>query len=144
MMNRTVTVAVICVTLGLAVRASEKPAAPYQEAMKNLGAANADLRKDVVAIESAGAYPDYNPIEKDAATFKASFTTALAFWTTKGSDDAVSLLQKGLKLVDDLEMARKEKNYDALMTAAAELGKMCGACHTAHRERLPDGTFEIK
>jgi hypothetical protein len=30
------------------------------------------------------------------------------------------------------------------MTAAAEVGKTCGGCHMAHRERLPDGTFEIK
>jgi hypothetical protein len=136
--------ACLALTSPFVLQATEKPPEGYQAAMKEIAAANAALRKHVQEIEAAGAYPDYNPIEKDAAALKEPLQTALAFWTSKHSDDAVGELQTALKLVDELETARKEKNYDALMTAAANFGKVCGTCHTAHREKLPDGSYEIK
>jgi len=145
-MRATAVTAVVCATVltGLVVRANEKPSDTYQQAMKDLGAANAKLRADVTAIEKDGAYPDYNPIDADVAKLRASFTVALQFWQEKKVDDAVAKTQAVMKYVDDLETARKEKNYDSLMTAAAEIGKSCGGCHTAHREKLPDGSYEIK
>ena len=30
------------------------------------------------------------------------------------------------------------------MTAAVEIGKTCGGCHAAHREKAADGSYEIK
>ena len=145
-MRATAAVAVVCATVltGLVVRANEKPSDAYQQAMKDLGAANAKLRADVTAIEKDGAYTDYNPIDADVAKLRASFTVALQFWQEKKVDDAVAKTQAVMKFVDELETARKEKNYDSLMTAAAEIGKSCGGCHAAHREKLPDGGYEIK
>ncbi len=112
--------------------------------MKDLSAANAALRTDLKAIESAGAYPDYNPIEKDAAALKTAFDATAKFWAEKKADDAVTVAQTGVKHADALEAARKAKDYDALMTAAVEIGKTCGGCHTAHREKLADGSYAIK
>jgi hypothetical protein len=129
---------------GLVLRASEKPTEAYQQLMKDLSAANSALRTDLKSIESAGAYPDYNPIEKDAAALKAAFEKTAGFWAEKKADDAVKLAQDGVKHADAIEAARKGKDYDALMTAAAELGKTCGGCHAAHREKQPDGSYEIK
>jgi cytochrome c556 len=145
-MRATAAVVVVCATAltGLVVKANEKPSDAYQQAMKDLGAANGKLRADVAAIEKDGAYPDYNPIDADVAKLRASFTIALQFWQEKKVDDAVAKTQAVMKYVDELETARKEKNYDSLMTAAAEVGKSCGGCHAAHREKLPDGSYEIK
>jgi cytochrome c556 len=138
-------IATACVlVLGLTARANEKPTEAYQQAMKDLAGANAALRSDVRAIEAAGAYPDYNPIEKDVVSLKGGFTTAASFWTARNVDDATKLATAGLAHVDELDSARKDKNYDALMTAATEIGKTCGSCHAAHRDKLADGTFEIK
>lgn len=145
-MTRTFTALTACLLLmpPLLLKATERPPEDYQAAMKELAAANTALRKHVQEVEAAGAYPDYNPIEKDAAALKGPFTTALAFWTARHVDDAITQLQSALKSVDELDAARKEKNYDALMTAAANIGKACGTCHTAHREKMPDGSYEIK
>jgi cytochrome c556 len=145
-MRATAAAIVVCaaVLTGLVVRANEKPTDAYQQAMKSLGAANAKLRADVTAIEKDGAYPDYNPIDADVAQLRASFTVALEFWQAKKVDDAIAKAQAVMKNVDELEASRKDKNYDALMTAAAEIGKACGGCHAAHREKLPDGSYEIK
>jgi cytochrome c556 len=135
-----------CAAAGLAltVVASEKPRETYQEAMKNLGATNQALRDHLKAVEAAGAYPDYMPIEKDAATMRASFSAALAFWQEKKVEDAANLAQAGARNVEELQTAIKERNYDGVVTAAAAIGKTCGTCHMAHRERLPDGSFEIR
>jgi cytochrome c556 len=145
-MKRSIIVFASCLLLmpSSALTASEKPAESYQAAMKELGVANAALRKHVQEIEAAGAYPDYNPIEKDVEALKGPFTTALSFWTARHADDAVAQVTTALMRVEELEKARKEKNYDALMTAAAEIGKTCGGCHNAHREKMPDGSYEVK
>ena len=130
--------------LAFTVQAGEKPTGAYQEAMKSLGANNQALRTHIKAVEADGAYPDYMPIEKDAAAMKTAFAAALTFWQDKKVDDATNLAQAGAKGVEDLQTAMREKDYDGVLTAAAAIGKTCGTCHLAHREPLPDGTFEIK
>jgi mono/diheme cytochrome c family protein len=137
MRGKSVLIAVCAVVLGLTLRANEKPSDAYQKAMKDLGAANQSLRNNVTA-------KDYDAIAKDAATFKASFATALAFWTAKKTDDAMMLAQTGAKAAADLEQAAKSKSEDGVAAAQKAVGAICAACHMAHRERLADGTFEIK
>jgi cytochrome c556 len=117
--------------------ANEKPSEAYQTAMKNLGAANGAMRGNVTA-------KDYAAIEKNAATFKASFTVAETFWTAKKADDAIKLAKDGLKAADDLDAAAKAKNDEGIGMAQRGIGGTCRGCHMAHREQLPDMTYEIK
>src|SRR4030095_14715276 len=93
-MGRRLGVMTVCtmVVLGLTVRANEKPSESYQKAMKDLGVANQSLRNNVTA-------KDYDAIAKDAATFKASFAVAQAFWTANKVDDAMKLAQDDRKSV---------------------------------------------
>jgi hypothetical protein len=132
------------VIVALPIRAAEKPPESFQKAMQDIGASNAEVRKDAKTIEGSGAYPDYTLLDNDIARLRPAFITVLAFWTEKKQDDAVKLAQTALKAVEDLEKAGKEKNYDSLMLAVNALGGTCGPCHTAHRERKEDGSFEIK
>jgi cytochrome c556 len=125
------------VVLGFTIRANEKPSESYQKAMKDFGAANQSLRNNVTA-------KDYDAIAKDAATFKASFAVAQAFWTGKQVDDAMKLAQDGAKAAADLETAAKAKSEEGVAAAQRAVGATCASCHMAHRERLQDGTFEIK
>ena len=50
----------------------------------------------------------------------------------------------GLKGVDDLEKAAKDKSYDNLVAASTAVSATCAACHKAHRVQTPDGVYEIK
>ena len=138
-MGRRLGLMTVCtlVVLGLTVRANEKPSESYQKAMKDLGAANQSLRNNVTA-------KDYDAIAKDAATFKASFAVAQSFWTGKQVDDAMKLAQDGAKAAADLETAAKAKSEEGVAAAQRAVGATCAVCHMAHRERLQDGTFEIK
>jgi len=145
-MCRTWTVVVVSSMLVLAgaARANEKPSEDYQKAMQANGATLQSLRANVKAIEAAGAYPDYTPLEKDMNAFKASFATTLAYWQAAKADDAVKFAQDGVKVTESLAGIIKDKDYRALVAASMAMGDSCAGCHMAHRVRLPDGTFEIK
>jgi hypothetical protein len=60
------------------------------------------------------------------------------------AEDAIKVAGAGSKAADDLLMAIKDKDYDAVTVAAAAIAATCAGCHSPHRERLPDGSYEIK
>jgi cytochrome c556 len=146
-MRRRATIGVVC-TLALIVSTSigadEKPTETYQKAMKDLGVTSQALRAEVKTIESAGAYPDYTPLEKHATVLRSALKTTLAYWSEKKVDDAVKVTEAALKGVDDLEKAAKDKSYDDLVAASTAIGGTCATCHKAHRAQASDGTYEIK
>jgi len=121
----------------LAVMASEKAPDSYVKNMKETNAAAQSLRKSVEA-------KDYAAIAKDAATLKTLFGNTEAFWTERKAEDAVGFAKTGMKAAGDLEEAAKSKNEEAVQTASKTLTGTCKSCHDAHRERLPDGSSEIK
>jgi cytochrome c556 len=126
------------------VHADEKPTEAYQKAMKDLGASAQALRAEVKTIESAGAYPDYTPLDKHVSALRGAFKTTLAYWSEKKVDDAIKVTEAGMKGVDDLEKAAKEKSYDSLVAASSAIGATCATCHKAHRTQTPDGVYQIK
>ena len=141
------------VVLVLPVRAGEKPPEAYQKAEKDLNAANTALRTDVKEIA-------YDNLQKDALAMRAAFNVMLDYWKEKKAEDAIKLAQDGIKGTMDLEAAAKAMNYQAVMGAqnsisggnnlaftgvgAESLPGTCVGCHLAHRQRMPDGTYEIK
>ena len=142
-----VTIGVMCACAALvctSLIADEKPTDAYQKAMKDLGVSSQALRAEVKTIESAGAYPDYTPLEKHATVLRAALKTTLAYWSEKNVDDAVKVTEAALKGVDDLEKAAKDKSYDNLVAASTTIGGSCATCHKAHRVQTPDGTYSIK
>jgi hypothetical protein len=144
-MRRSGLVTVFVFALVAAVaQADEKPTDAYQKAMKDMSASAQALRAEVKTIEGAGAYPDYTPLDKHVSTLRAAFKTTLAYWNDKKVADAISLTEAGLKGVDDLEKAAKEKSYDNLVAATTAISTTCASCHKAHRSQTPDGMYEIK
>lgn len=122
---------------GLAVMASEKAPDSYVKNMKDTNAAAQSLRKSVEA-------KDYDAVAKDAATLKGLFSTTEEFWTKRNTEDAVAAAKAAVKAATDLETAAKAKDAAAVGDAAKAVNATCKTCHDAHRERLPDGTSEIK
>jgi cytochrome c556 len=119
------------------VLAAEKPPETYVKLMKDTNAAAQSLRAHVQA-------KDYDGIAADAAALRKLFTDTEAFWAARKADDAIGFAKTGGKAASDLETAAKAKNEDGVATAARSVNGTCMGCHTAHRERLPDGSSEIK
>jgi cytochrome c556 len=127
----------IAAAAGFTVMAAEKPPEAHVKLMKDTNAASTALRGHVQA-------KDYDAIAADAVTLKASFAEIEKFWTARKTEDAIAFAKTGAKGAADLETAATAKNEEGVATAARAVNGTCMGCHTAHRERLPDGTSEIK
>jgi hypothetical protein len=127
----------LTVAFGVVALAAEKPPAEYQNAMKAIGGAQASLRGHVTSR-------NYEGVARDAATMKASFGTAERFWSARNVPDAVEHARAAAKAASDLEAAATARNDERIAAAQRAVMSTCMSCHAAHRERLPDGTFEIK
>jgi ankyrin repeat protein len=117
--------------------ANEKAPDVYVRTMTGAGAASQSLRANVQA-------KDYDAIAKDAASLKTVFATAEAFWTARKIEDAIAAAKGGGNAAADLETAAMAKNDERITTMARAVNGACATCHTAHRERMPDGSFEIR
>ena len=123
---------------GAVLLANEKPSESYSKAMKETSATQQKLAKDADA-------KDYDAIAADAAIIKTNIREVVGkYWTDVKSDDGVTKAKAAYAAADDLEKAAKAKDEMGVADARKVLQATCGSCHTAHRERLPDGSFEIK
>lgn len=135
-MQRLIAALLVIAASGLVIVAAEKPSAEYQAAMKELGTFAA-------GIDAAVKAEDYDAIVASANKAKEAFATTEAYW--KGKDaKAAALAHQGWQAASDLIVMSGIKNVEGLTFAASEARSTCMECHAAHRERLPDGTFEIK
>ena len=122
--------------LGLGIDAAEKPPVDYQNAMKDLGAFSA-------GIDRAIAGEDYDTIAKLAVSAREAFLVAEMYWMGK-SDEAKEMAQAGGKSAADLNVVAGIRSKEGVEYSASEVKGSCAACHTAHREPQPDGSFLIK
>ena len=121
----------------MTIFAGEKPPEAHVKLMKDINATSTELRAHNQA-------KDYDAIAGDAAKLKTYFADVEKFWTARKVDDAIGFAKTGAKNAADLETAAKGKNEEGVAGAARAVAGTCQACHTAHRERLPDGSSEIK
>jgi mono/diheme cytochrome c family protein len=126
----------LCALL-LAGIATAQSDADYQAWMKSTAGATGSLNKDLTAKSGDAA-------AMDAKTLSDNMTKVAAYWQAKNVSDAVKFAQDakaGFSQVGDLAAAGKFDDAAAAMKTAQG---NCGGCHTAHRDRQPDGTFKIK
>jgi len=125
------------VVFGFTVMASEKAPESYVKNMKETNATAKSLKE---AIEAK----NFDEVAKNAATMKTLFQTTETFWTERKAEDAITAAKEGMTAADALEKAAKAKNESGVTAASKTLTSTCKTCHDAHRERLPDGSSEIK
>jgi hypothetical protein len=111
--------------------------AAFDKVMKQVGAANRALR---TALDESNA----KAAQENALLLQQGFKQSTAFWKTRRVADAGGWSQDGLKLAESIHRAAAAERWDEVKETVGTLGKVCQTCHTAHRERLDDGTFRIK
>ncbi len=115
---------------------AEKPPEEYAKAMRDIRAAMENVDKALKAV-------DFEAVTKNAAIVEDAFLLVEKYWTGK-AEDALKWSQAAGKAASDLGSAASMASGDGIAFSAKELAAMCTACHEAHRERLPDGSFQIK
>ena len=105
--------------------------------MKQVGPANNALRADIDKM-------DVNLTKEHAAALKQAFAQVEAFWKGKGKANALQWAQEARKAAEGIDAAVATSNWEGAKASATTLGQQCGACHTAYRERMDDGSYRVK
>ena len=132
-MKRAFLVVVCVAALSVVLFAQD---ADYQAWMKDVGATNTALGKDLTAKSPDAA--------NDAKKLAGIFGQVHDYWQKKGTDDAAKEsadAQAGFQQAADLVSAGK---FDEAGAAVKTASSNCNSCHMAHRERHPDGSYGMK
>lgn len=145
-MKRVLSIACLlfCVALAASVSAQAPTAgmkiasdADYATHMKEIGQLNGVLNKSIKGGmgDEAG---------KAAARMEVLFKNIHGYWAAKKVEDATTAASTAVTSLAAIQKATASNDMAAAETARASLAGTCMACHTAHREKLPEGGFRIK
>ncbi|HUS07188.1 MAG TPA: hypothetical protein VMZ52_12860 [Bryobacteraceae bacterium] len=136
-MKRKIALALVCLVSTFAVAAHADDDADLKASMKAAGGANGKIRKAIEAKAFADA-------AKDAATLHGAFKKMEEYFAKAGTADAVKWSQDGAAAAQELGKAAAAENGDQATASLKAAAATCSACHTAHREKLADGSYKIK
>ena len=110
---------------------------PYNELMKDVAATYASVKKNLDSSAAPAAAADAAKLQalfKETSDFWAQFKTKDALDAAKGAQDAAAAITS----------AAKANNIQKAQASYNGVGKFCAACHTSHREQMPDKSYKIK
>lgn len=108
----------------------------YSMLMKPAAAANGMMQKNVAGDLKAAA--------GNAADVQADFAKIEAFWSMRGTDDAVGFAKAVQADAKEVEDAANAGDMAGAQAAAKKIGPNCGMCHMAHRAKDAAGAFMLK
>jgi hypothetical protein len=111
--------------------------ADYATHMKEIGQLNGVLNKSIKAGDAAEA-------GKAAARLEVLFKNIHAYWNEKKVADATTAAQTVVTSLQGVQKALAANDMAAAETSRAAAAAQCMTCHTAHREKLPEGGWRIK
>ncbi|MFN8007697.1 MAG: hypothetical protein U0V70_11845 [Terriglobia bacterium] len=114
------------------------------EAEKSLGPTMKEILGSVTALKKDLDAKNGAEAEKESKKLEGLFKDVEKFWAARKTEDAVKFSKDSQKEAAEVGKAAKAGNFEKALTAHGEIGKNCQGCHTAHREKLPDGGFKIK
>ena len=132
-----VVLSVAVANVGVSIGAGERPTPEYVAAMKTLGVVAQGLGK---AVETF----DFDTIEKYVVAARPALDFVQKFWEQKKVDDAVQAAQDASASIAELSVSATVRSDEGAAVATKSLLGACTTCHDAHREKLSDGSFQIK
>lgn len=125
--------------VSLAAQAPAKIAsdADYATHMKEIGQLNGVMNKSIKGGEAAEA-------SKAAMRMEVLLKNVHAYWSEKKVADATTAAETAVTSLQAVQKALAANDMMAAETARAAVGSTCMACHTAHREKTPEGGWRMK
>src|SRR5438552_13763764 len=127
----------LCMLVALALTLVGQATQDLSPVMKDVGATSGKMRMDLMAGNAADVAADAQKLQQD-------FTQAQGFFKAMKAQDAVDMAKANADAAGEVMKAAKSNNLDAAKAAATTIQKSCKACHSVHREQLPDKTFKFK
>jgi hypothetical protein len=135
-MKMRICLGVCALLLASAVAFADEITDEYKKLMQPAAAANMRLQRVMETDLAAAA--------EAAAEMQAAFAKIEEFWTKRGTEDAIGFAKNVQAVAKEVHDAATAGNKDATVAAARRIAANCGSCHMVHRERLPDGSFQLK
>jgi ankyrin repeat protein len=105
--------------------------------MRSAAATSTSLKKGIEAKQPSA-------IAMDAQSLADIFAQVQAYWAKGNTADAAGFAKTAHDASLELGAAAAAGNWDAAASAMKTVAGACSACHTAHREKQPDGLYTIK
>jgi cytochrome c556 len=112
--------------------------ADYMAHMKEVGQLNGVLGKAI----KGGMVDD--AAKAAASRLEVLFKNVHAYWNDKKVEDATTAAASALTSLQAIQKAFAANDMTAAEAGRAALASQCMTCHTAHREKLPEGGWRIK
>ncbi len=109
----------------------------YVNTMKQIGPTFQTLLKNNESMDHAAGV-------KNAQRLEQWFNDVQRYWEAKKVANAAAFAKSAAAAAQMTVSASVAMNMMVLDESEKKLRDACQGCHTAHRERLPDGTFKIK
>jgi cytochrome c556 len=126
----------LLVALGLTLVA-QQAVTDLAPIMKDVQATQGKMTMDIMAGNGAD-------VAADAAKLQQDFTQAEGFFKAMKAQDAVDMAKANVDSASAIMKAAKANDMDTAKAKAGEIQKSCKACHSVHREQLPDKTYKFK
>jgi hypothetical protein len=144
LLSRLVLVCGSALLIGLAASASEKPSEDYVKAMRT-------LQTVAEALPESLAAEDHEAMDRLVIAARPALAVLEKYWIDRQVEEALLIAQKASKAIAEISVAvhlmTSGPNLLAVEGAQESIQSFvaaCAACHAAHREKLPDGSFAIK
>jgi len=111
--------------------------AEYAKWMKSIAGTMGSMRKHFEAKEAPAAATD---AEKVSSIFK----DVEAYYAKSNTEDAIKWSHDAQLAANETAEAAKSGDLEKAGMSAKGIGATCGPCHAAHREKLADGSYQIK
>ncbi|MEO8663673.1 MAG: hypothetical protein ABI693_34775 [Bryobacteraceae bacterium] len=110
--------------------------APLRDAMKKIGPATGALGKKIAAKDATAA--------ADAEKLAMWFHEVHGFWEARKAPDAVEFAKTAAEQFGEVGKLAAAGSWDEAAATQKKIGASCMGCHTAHREKAPDGSWKTK
>jgi cytochrome c556 len=108
----------------------------YQGWMKSNAANMGSLNKNIAAKDGAAT-------SADAAKLADTFKQVASYWEAHNAPDAVTFAKNAQSGAEMVGKDASSGDFDKAAADAKAMGRNCGGCHMAHREKT-DAGFKIK
>jgi cytochrome c556 len=109
----------------------------FVAAMKIILPTSGSLRKGVEAKDAA-------VVKEHAAKLEDIFKTSEEFWEKRKTEDAIAWSKQGKEGAAEISKLAANGEWEKIPDVQKKIQSTCSACHTAHREKLPEGGYKIK
>jgi cytochrome c556 len=126
-----------CMLAGLVLTLFAQSEADLPPIMKQVGATQQSMRKNIDAKSAAD-------VAADAGKLEGLFKQASGVFKALKAQDAVDASNNNVMAAADIVKAAKANDFDTAAAKAGVIQKSCKGCHDVHREQLPDKTYKFK